>query len=499
MRRPRGPFQCVRADASSGDAARSDPYRPCWCCAPLVQAIQRRVDRDVSRRLFLGGTAAMLAPFREAAAQASGPPPPQEAAAKPTLLTNLKLFDGVSNTLRDGVAIRIEGSLIAALPRAGDAPGDAQVIDCGGRLAMPGLIDAHWHAMMCAIPQIAALTADPAYVHLVAAREAERTLLRGFTTVRDAGGPTFALKRAIDEGIVPGPRIYPSGAMISQTSGHGDFRFRHELPRAAGAPLGPLELQGVAMIADGEAEVLRRVREQLMLGASQIKLMAGGGVTSVYDPLDTVQFTEAELGAGVAAAGDWGTYVLAHVYTPPGIRRAIRAGVKSIEHGQLIDEETARIMAGEGVWWSLQPFLADADANPKDDPVSRAKGEEVARGTERSYGYAQRFGIMTAWGSDMLFWPQNLPNHARHLAKMTRFYAPLDALRMATGANGELLKLSGPRNPYPHDLGVIRPGAYADILIAEGDATRGLDFLTDPTANLKLIMKDGRIHKNTMP
>ena len=499
MRRPRShsPFECVPVETFTGDVTDAAASRPCWCCAPVVQAIQQRVDRDVSRRLFLGGAAALLAPFRGAAGQAPAPGPPAPA-PRPLLLTNLRLFDGTSASIREGVAIRIEGNLIAALPGAGEAPGEARVIDCGGRLAMPGLIDSHWHATLCAVPQIVALTADVPYLHLIAAREAERTLLRGFTTVRDAGGPAFPLKRAIDEGIVAGPRIYPCGAMISQTSGHGDFRLRHEVPRGSMTPLAQFETAGVAMIADGEAEVLRRVREQLMLGASQIKLMAGGGVASPYDPLDSIQYTEAELRAGVAAAADWGTYVMTHVYTPPGIQRAIRAGVKSIEHGQLADEETVRMMAGEGIWWSLQPFLADEDANIKEDPFGRAKQLEVARGTERAYELVQRFRVKTAWGTDILFSPSNLPNHARQLAKLTRFYDPLEVLRLATGNAGELLKLCGPRNPYPHDLGVIAPGAYADILIAEGDPARSLDFLTDPAAKLKLIMKNGRIHKDTL-
>ena len=174
----------------------------------------------------------------------------------------------------------------------------ALVIDCQGKLVMPGLIDTHWHTMLAAIPQTTAMTADLGYLYLAAAQEAQRTLMRGFTSVRDAGGPAFALKRAIDEGMIPGPRIYPSGAMISQTSGHGDFRLRSDIPRAANEPLGQVELTGVAMIADGEAEVLR-VREQLMLGASQIKMLAGGGVASLYDPLDSTQFTEKELRAGV--------------------------------------------------------------------------------------------------------------------------------------------------------------------------------------------------------
>jgi imidazolonepropionase-like amidohydrolase len=332
----------------------------------------------------------------------------------------------------------------------------------------------------------------------VAAREAERTLMRGFTTVRDAGGPSFGLKRAIGQGLIAGPRIYPSGGLISQTSGHADFRLRFEVPRGSTTPLSHAEAAGFAFTADGEAEVLRRVREQLMLGASQIKLTGGGGISSLYDPLESVQFTEAEMRAAVQAASDFGTYVMIHVYIPRGIQRAIRAGVRCIEHGQLADEESARMMAGEGVWWSLQPFLGDEDANERQTPEAVAKGREVAEGTVRAYALAQRFGVKIGWGTDILFSPHLLPHHGRQLAKMTRFHEPLEALRIATGQNGELLAMSALRNPYPGAVGVIAPGAMADVLVVDGDPTRSLDFLMDPDANLRMIMKDGRLHKNTL-
>lgn len=437
--------------------------------------------------------AAPFLSFKSNSAFASQP----KTSGRPLLFTNLRLFDGITNTLQQGRSIRIEGNKIAHIGTAGDTPEDVEVIDCGGRLLMPGLIDAHWHATLCGLTQVSAMTSDVPYLHLVAAREAENTLMRGFTTIRDAGGPSFALKRAIDEGIVHGPRIYPSGAMISQTSGHGDFRMRYEVPRADGV-LSHTELAGVAAIADGPSEVLRRAREQLMLGASQLKLMAGGGVTSPYDPLDTVQFTEAELRAGVEAASDWGTYVMVHVYTAKGIQRAIKAGVKSIEHGQLADEETARLMADHGVWWSLQPFLADEDANQLPDPRNRAKQLQVAEGTIKAYEMAQRLNIRTGWGTDILFSPQNLPQQGRMLAKLTRFYQPLDLLRIATGQNGELLGMSGLRNPYEGKVGVIAPGAMADILVADGDPSINLDFLADPEKNLRLIMKDGKVYKSTL-
>ena len=474
------------------------PIRPrtCQCGSADCDRLHQGVIADLSRRFFLGGAAAMLAPFalgpEQALAQSAAPSVPR------TLLTNLRLFDGSGKPVREGVQVLVEGRTIQALLGAGECVEGAQVIDCQGKLLMPGLIDAHWHTMLAAIPQMVAMTADLGYLYLAAAQEAQRTLLRGFTSVRDAGGPAFALKRAIDEGMVPGPRIFPSGAMISQTSGHGDFRLRSELPRADNETLSLIERVGVAMMADGEAQVLRRVREQLMLGATQIKMLAGGGVASLYDPLDSTQFTDRELRAGVAAADDWGTYVMAHVYTPKGIQRSIRAGVKSIEHGQLADEESVRMMRSEGVWWCLQPFLQDEDSNVYPDPARRASQHEVAQGTVQAYALAQKYGIKTGWGTDMLFNPRNTGSQGRHLAKLTRFYDPLKLLGQATGVNGDLLALSGARNPYPGVVGRIAPKAWADLLVVDGNPSTGLDFLADPEKNLNLVMKDGKIYKNTL-
>ena len=461
----------------------------------MCQRLHLRVTQDLSRRHFLGGAAAMLAPFALPQAAAQTPAPPTQRAL---LLRNLRLFDGSGQAPRAGVQILIQGQRIAELLPAAAQVENAQVIDCQGKLVLPGLIDTHWHTMLAGISQLSAVSADLGYLYLVAAQEAQRTLLRGFTSVRDAGGPAFALKRAIDEGLVPGPRIFASGAMISQTSGHGDFRLRSDLPRAANGPLSLVEQMGVAMIADGKAEVLRRVREQLMLGASQIKMLAGGGVASLYDPLDSTQFSERELRAGVEAASDWNTYVMTHVYTPKGIQRAIRAGVKCIEHGQLADEASVRMMQGEGVWWSLQPFLQDADSNVYADPGQRASQRQVAEGTEKAYALAQKYGIRTGWGTDILFNPKNTATQGRQLAKLTRFYDPLTLLGHATGTNGELLALSGARSPYPGVLGRIAAGAWADLLVADGDPGVNLDFLADPVRNLRLILKDGKVHTNTL-
>ncbi|MDO9173231.1 MAG: amidohydrolase family protein, partial [Actinomycetota bacterium] len=371
-------------------------------------------------------------------------------------------------------------------------------IDGGGRVLMPGLIDAHWHSAFAALPVSALLTADIGYVHLVAGRTAEQTLLRGFTTVRDAGGPTFGVKRAIDEGIISGPRIYPAGAMISQTSGHGDFRATHELPRGVCGHLAHTERIGGTVIADGVDEVLRGVREQLMLGASHIKMMAGGGVSSAYDPIDVTQYTEAELRAGVEAAANWGTYVMVHAYTPRAVQQALRAGVKCIDHGHLLDDETVAMIAEHDAWWSLQPFLDDEDAIPV-PAASRDKQGMVTDGTDRAYGLAKKHGVKLAWGTDTLFDAHLATRQGAQLAKMTRWFTPVEVLRMATHDNAELCGLSGPRNPYPGKLGVVAEGALADLLVVNGNPLDDIELLAAPATGLSVIIKNGEIHKNLLP
>src|SRR6516165_11361278 len=219
--------------------------------------------------------------------------------------------------------------------------------------------------------------------------------MRGFTSVRDMAGPSFGLKRAIDEGVIRGPRIWPSGAIISQTSGHGDFRFSYEVPAARNAPSSRFDAIGVGAIADGVDEVLRRAREQLMLGASQLKLAAGGGTASNYDPLDSSQYTEAEFRAAVDAAENWGTYVAVHAYTPRAIRMAIKAGVRCIEHGHLMDEATAQLIAESGVWLSTQPFLDNEFASPMPTPEGQAKARTVYSGTDAAYRFAKAFSLKT--------------------------------------------------------------------------------------------------------
>ena len=441
--------------------------------------------------LLLGASPAALAQ------QAGGAPPPSTGPV--TLFQNVRIFDGKSEALSGLSDVLVRGRTVERIAPAGSiSPGTqagTTVIPGGGRVLMPGLIDAHWHTMLLSLPAEVALFTDVGFLNLQAGVNAQATLMRGFTSVRDLGGPSFSLKRAIDTGIVVGPRIYPSGATITQTGGHGDFRFPFELPRGNTSPLSRSEIMGASIVADGVPEVQRRVREQLAVGASQVKLTAGGGVSSP-GPVGITAFSDAELRAAVEAARNWGTYVTVHAYSTASVRQAIAAGVPVIDHGHLIDDATAKLMAAKGIWWSLQPFLDDEDRNPVADAARNAEALEVIAGTDRAYALAKKYGVKTAFGTDILFDPRLLRRHGAQLTKMVRWYTPAQVLKMATGDNGQLLALSGMRNPYPGRLGVVEAGALADLLLVDGNPVENIKLLEDPERNLLVIMKDGQIFKN---
>src|SRR5271169_2588991 len=451
----------------------------------------------VSSSVVLG--ALLLGLSQASAGQEATSAPPATGPA--TLFQNVRVFDGKSGIVSTPCNVLVIGQTIdriSTAPIAVDPKLTVTAIEGGGRTLMPGLIDAHWHAFMTSTPQMLLMTGDPSYLTLLAARQAEATLMRGFTTVRDMGGPVFGLKRAVDEGVMLGPRIYPSGAFISQTSGHGDFRFSFELPRTLGGPLSHSEVEGVAAIADSPDEVRLRAREQLRQGASQIKVMAGGGVSSPYNPIESIQYTEPEIRAAVEAADNWGTYVTVHAYTPRAIQQAVAAGVKCIDHGQLIDEPTAKLLADKGIWWSLQPFLDDEDAIPQVNPVSQKKAMEVFAGTDNAYRLAKKYKIKVAFGTDVLFDARLATRQGAQLAKLVRWYTPGEALKMATADNGQLLALSGLRSPYSGKLGVVEEGALADLLLVDGNPVENIKLIEDPTKNFLVIMKDGKIFKNLL-
>lgn len=422
-------------------------------------------------------------------------------AQKIVLISNVKIFNGKDNKTVNGHVLITDNAItkISTMPISTNKSAMTTIIDGKGKFLMPGLIDAHVHTMFESIQMAVGLSSETGYLNIVAAKAAENQLLRGFTTVRDLGGSSFSLKRAIDEGYVKGPRIFPSGATISQTSGHGDFGSYTDVPKDNSRPLSYIERSGQTIVADGVDQVLMRTRELLRQGATQIKIMAGGGVSSSYDPLDVAQYTEEEINAAVKAAAGWNTYVTVHAYTSTAIQSAIKAGVKCIDHGHLADEATAKLMAEKGVWWSLQPFLDDEDAVPfPEGSDSRRKYLEMVAGTDNAYKLAKKYNIKTAFGTDILFDPKLAKRQGAQLAKLVKWYTPFEVLKMATADNASLLEMCGPRNPYPKKLGVIEEGAYADLILVDGNPLENINLISNPEKNFVLIIKNGEVIKNTI-
>ncbi|KAA1188872.1 amidohydrolase family protein [Pseudohalioglobus sediminis] len=428
----------------------------------------------------------------------------QEAAAPNRIMfTNVNVFDGVSKSLVKNTNVLVEDNLIAAVGVSIPKPEGAEVIDGGGRTLMPGLIDAHVH--MTITESIADLrdNYDWMYWGAVSTIEAEKMLLRGFTSVRDAGGPAMGLQKAIDKGKAVGPRIYPSGPVISQTSGHGEHRhYTEPHPNFEGASPSFFN-QHLEFLADGVPEVLRATREALRLGASQIKVMAGGGVSSSVDPLHTVQYLPEELEAAVKAAADWDTYVLVHVYNDEAILRSIDAGVLSIDHAQLMTEVSAKAIKKADVW--VVPFfsllgLDEETVRTALGPHAAPKFLKVQNGARNQMKLLKEYKIeKVAFSTDIIGSPAALTKQNDEFKYRLEAWSSHEVLMQATSKAGELLALSGKLNPYPAGpLGVIKEGAYADILLVDGNPVEDAMIMVDYENNFDLIMKDGVIYKNTL-
>lgn len=368
-------------------------------------------------------------------------------------------------------------------------------INGNGKTLIPGLIDVHVHMVFGSLTMaqmMAPNTSEEMLMNSVA-ESSQQMLMRGFTSVRDAGGPIFPLKTAIDKGKIAGPRIWPSGATISQTAGHGDFRTPDERSRRFFGKPSRAEQMGATFIADGRDDVLTAVRENLRFGASQIKLMAGGGTSSAYDPIDVTQYTLDEMKAAVEAAEDWGTYVMVHAYTPRAVQRAVEAGVKSIEHGQMLDEETLKLLAEKNVWLSLQNLM---DNNDNMDEQRKEKRKPVLEGQNIVWPLAKKLGVKLAWGTDFLFEPELNKDQNSYIIRLQKWFTNAEILKMITQDNGELLQLSGLRSPYPGKIGVIEEQAYADLILVDGNPLIDLSLITNPEKNFLLIMKNGQVFKN---
>lgn len=413
------------------------------------------------------------------------------------LITNVNVWDGVCDSLTDNQQVLIVGNHIGQVASSIVPPEGCIIINGRGNTLIPGLSDAHVHLMFNVPMDQAYNNAHWGYVAARATKGAENFLMEGFTTVRDMGGPVFGLKQAIDEGIVPGPRIYPSGALISQTSGHGDMRNLNDVnPHWAGNNANLFQLQGWSYIVDGRPAVLNAVRENLRHGASQIKMMAGGGIATDFDPLHTVQFTPEELEAGVQAAADWGTYVGVHVYNPEGIMRALQAGVKSIEHGHMINDTAMHLIKEKEAFLVPQSYWVMVNAGESMNP---AKFRQAQEGAAQEMELAKKYDVKLAFGTDVFGHMGVEKDALKEFVARSRWYTPVEVLKQATSQNAALFALSGKLNPYPDGvLGVIQPGAYADLLIYEGNPLENLQVVVDFEKNLKLIMKDGKVYKNEL-
>ncbi|WP_428644686.1 amidohydrolase family protein [Roseibium sp.] len=414
-----------------------------------------------------------------------------------TLITNVQVFDGENEALVENASVLVEGNLIKLVSTDPVEADGATVIDGGGRTMIPGLTDVHWHMTMAEVPQSTILTGDVYEIAARAVPTAERTLMRGFTTVRDIGGNSFSIKKLIDAGVIVGPRMLVAGAPLSQTGGHYDYRLPHEVP--ADSTLDYWGRTGFFVIGDGVPEVQKRARELFRMGASQIKIAAGGGVASIFDPLDVRQYSLEEMKAIVDVAESYNSYVAAHVITDEGVKMAVEAGIKTIEHGMLVKRETLELMEEKGVWLSTQPLLDDEDRMVFPTQESTEKWLEATTGTEKVYPLAKEIGVKIAFGTDAIMDPAMAEKQGKFLAKLSRWFTPYEALKMATSDNAELMEMAGPRHPYQEGpLGVIKEGAYADLILVDGNPLENLDLVADPHENFDLIMKDGVIYKNAL-
>src|SRR5580658_229559 len=403
------------------------------------------------------------------------------------IFANCAVLDGTVSERREGYHILVEGERIKEVSDRPINCVGAETIDIAGRTLMPGLIDAHVH-VIAVDAALARLAEQPiTLVSLQAGRVLEGMLARGFTTVRDAGGGDGGLAEAVAQGLVRGPRLFPSGQALSQTGGHGDLRPRtRSVVSCACCEYGA----GLARIADGVDECRRAARDELRKGATQIKIMASGGVASPYDPIWNLQYSDEEMRAIVEEAHAWHTYVLAHAYTPGAIRRSIANGVRSIEHGNLIDAPTAaRVAAAEGF---VVPTLVTYDALHRFGrelgfaEASLEKLADVREAGLRSLEILRQAGVKIGYGTDLLG-----PMHqyqSREFVIRAEAMVPFEVIRSATIVNAELLNRTG-------ELGVVAPGARADLIAVDGDPLRDISLLDGQGEHLTVIMKDGVLHK----
>ncbi len=444
----------------------------------------------LTKRTFLSGLVS-------SAALASLPATVKASTPDATLITNVRVFDGKSDVLTELTNVLVEGEMIKEVSPAADAASEVPRIDGSGRTLMPGLIDNHVHLQWNQGP-MEFMTARADYVAALALREAEATLMRGFTGVRDTGGGILGIARAIDEGVYPGPRIQACNAAVGMTAGHGDYRPRSVPPRTFGGPgITEFEAKMITIIADGVDEVLAATREQFRQGAHFIKVFSGGAVSGLYDPLDINEYSPEELKAAVDEAKRWNTYAASHAYMDSSVRSAIDAGFACIEHCNLMTPDSMELAVEKGVWLSTQVgfFMTEI---PEGFSEAQAQRQQMARdGLDAMLRLAKEYGANIALGTDFVGSSETKAMQLNELTLRTEWFTNAEILRQATGDNGRLWELAGPRSPYQKGpVGVIEPGAYADILVVNGDPIADLSVMASAD-NFDVIMKGGKVYKNT--
>ncbi len=406
------------------------------------------------------------------------------------LLQNLSLLEPETGHLQPGMKIRIEGDKVVAVGKR-VAAGGAEVVDCGGRTVMPGLIDSHVHVMLSSV-SIPSLEKVPLTLGTARAAANMRGMIdRGFTTVRDTGGADWGLKLAVEEGSIPGPRLFIAGQAIGPTGGHSDPRRRTDV---FGARCHCCNAMAFSMnVSDGEREVRKAAREQMRQGADQVKIMMSGGVASPYDPLDSLQFSDGEIAAAVEEASAFGRYVCAHAYTPQAITRAAHAGVRTIEHGNLIDARSAKLMAEKGMFLvaNLVAYYAmkerAGEFGMSGDMLE--KNDLVIDGALKSLEICRDAGVPVAFGTDLLGELQ--VDQSREFLLRAEVLSPIDIIRSATTIGAQLLRMEG-------KLGTLQPGAFADLIAIDGDPLADLGLFQEQGRHIAAIMQGGRFHKNRL-
>jgi imidazolonepropionase-like amidohydrolase len=423
----------------------------------------------------------------------------EENATSLILIRNVNIFDGKNETLAMGHDVLVEGNLIRKVGKDLKASNGARIIDAGGRVLTPGFIDAHTHIALIAPFNQLENEYTGIYVGAAGGQMAENMLMRGFTSVRDAGGASIGIQRAIDDGWFPGPRIFSSGAFITQTSGHLDMRDRTNAHRHAGGAISHAEATGHFAAIDGRAEMLASAREQFRKGATQLKLATNGGISSVYSPLDLDQFTDEELGAAAHVAESFGSYFMVHAYYDNAVSRAIDFGAKSIEHGHMMTEASVKKMAENGVYLVVEALMSLSEGSPDFTPEQQQKFALAKAGFIKMIRLAKKHKLKIALGSDLFLSKEAYDLQALEWKARSSLFSSPEVMKQATSIGAELIEMSGERNRYKKGkLGVIKVGAYADLLIVEGNPLVDVSILSDPDNSLKLIMKDGIIYKNAL-